>query len=521
MRAALLLLSLVAALLAGGRAFAHAQLVATDPVAGAVVAEVPPAVELTFSEPVSPLAFRWFPPSGEPADLTPATWGGRVSVPLPAGSGSGTYLLSWRVASADGHPIGGSLAFSVGAPTPTAGPAAERPAWAAAVGRGLLTLALVFGVGGTVFLCLCCRDAAALPRARRLARQSTLAIAPVAVIAGGLHGLDLLGASFAALLGPEPWAAALASPFAHSAGAAVLAASLAVAAQGGRGGGNAALALLAWAFAAASFALFGHAATASPRWLAAPAVALHAAAAVFWIGALPALAEQAATDRRGLAPSLRRFSAVAVPLVGLLLLTGGLLAVVQVREPSALLGTGYGRLLLAKLAFVLPLLGLAALNRLRLTPAVARGVAGASARFHCSVRAEIVLAVAIIAIASGFRLTPPPRALVHPAMAAIHVHLHGPTRMAGLVLAPGRAGENAVTVTFPPTAPQPLEVRVAFAAPAAGIEPIRLVARRNGATWGAGPLVLPRGGEWQVTLDVLVDDFDQVSLRNVVQVPDR
>lgn len=524
MRAALAFLALCAALFAGGRAFAHTQLVASDPAAGAVVAEAPAAAELTFSEPVSPIAFRWFPPRGEPVEAAPAARGARVSVPLPAG-GDGAYLLSWRVASGDGHPVGGSLAFSVGAaapaPAPAADPAMARAPWAPAACRGLLTLALVFGVGGAVFLRLVDPGGAPLPRARRLALGSALAVAPAAVVAGGLHGLDVLGAPAAALAGPAPWAAALASPFARSAGAAVLAAAAAVAALRARGGGAAALALVAWGLAAASFALFGHAATASPRWLTAPAVALHAAAMVFWIGALPALAERAAADRRDLAPSLRRFSALAAPLVGGLVLTGGLLAAVQLRDPAALLGTAYGRLLLAKLALVLPLIGLAAFNRLRLTPAIARGAAGASARLRRSVRAEIVLAVAILALASGFRLTPPPRALAAPAAAGLEVHLHGPTLMAGLALAPGRPGPNGVAVTFPPDAPPPLEVHLAFAAPAAGVEPIRLAARRDGAVWRAGPLVLPRGGAWQVTLDVLVSDFEQASLRSVVQVPDR
>ncbi len=33
--------------------------------------------------------------------------------PLP----DGTHVLSWRVISADGHPVGGSLIFSIGAPS--------------------------------------------------------------------------------------------------------------------------------------------------------------------------------------------------------------------------------------------------------------------------------------------------------------------------------------------------------------------------------------------------------------------
>ncbi len=516
MRTGLVLLALVAALLTGGRACAHGQLVAADPAEGAVVAEVPAAAALTFSEPVSPLAFRWFPPRGDPVDGVPAAAGDRVAVPLPAGGGAGTYLLSWRVASADGHPVGGSLTFSVGAPTRAIGPATEGPAWAAAAGRGLLTLALVFGVGGAVFLGLVDR---APPHARRLALGSACAVAPLALVAAGLHGLDLLGAPASALLGSAPWKAALASRFAPMAAADIMAAVVAIAALRRHGRAGVALALLAWSLAAGSFALFGHAATAAPRWLTVPAVALHAAGFLFWIGALPALAERAANPSEDLIRIVRGFSRTALPLVALLVLGGALLAIVQLGEPTRLFTTTYGRLLAAKLLLVLPLLGLALLNRLRLTPALAGGDPTAAPRLRRSIRVEIVLAVAILAVASGFRLTPPPRALSAPAPAELHVHLHGATVMANLTLTPGRPGPNVLILTLPPDRPAPLEVDIAFADPTRGLEPIRLTARRDGGSWRAGPLFLPRGGKWLVTVDLLVSDFDKATLRTDLLVP--
>ena len=87
---ALALLCLVAALLGGGRAFAHAQLVAATPAAGAMVAEAPATVTLTFSEPVRPLAARWFPSGGGDAvEAAPQAEGERVVVPLPPGSARG------------------------------------------------------------------------------------------------------------------------------------------------------------------------------------------------------------------------------------------------------------------------------------------------------------------------------------------------------------------------------------------------------------------------------------------------
>ena len=58
----------------------------------------------------------------------------------------------------------------------------------------------------------------------------------------------------------------------------------------------------------------------------------------------------------------------------------------------------------------------------------------------------------------------------------------------------------------------PLEVRISFADPARGLEPIWLEAVRKHEAWKAGPLVLPYGGDWTVRLDVVVSDFDKAMM---------
>ena len=514
MRPLALLGLLAAALLAAGDAAAHAQLVAADPPAGAVVATAPATVALSFSEPVSPLAARWFPAGGgAPIAVTPEPQGDRLLVPVPAALGTGTQVLSWRVVSADGHPVGASLGFSIGAPTPAAAAPAAPSAWPAAAARYLVTVALVLGVGGAVAASLVARASAA----GRLATAAALAVPPLALLALGLHGLDLLGAGAAALAGAAPWRAALASPFAACAGAAALAgltAAIALPLD------SRPLALAAWALAALSFAVFGHAADAPPRWLSAPAVALHASAFLFWIGALPVLAEGTLRSSHDLLPALRRFSALAVPLVAALILSGATLALLELRHPSDLVATPWGRLLTAKLALVAALLALAARNRLRLTPAVARRERTAAPRLHRSITAEIVLAILILAFASAFRLTPPPRALdARPAEA--YAHLHGRTAMADATLTPGRPGPNtvALTITDETGAPlDPLGVTVALADPARGVEPIRLDAARDGEVWRAGPLPLPHAGAWDLTVRILVSDFAEETLGATVSV---
>ena len=237
-------------------------------------------------------------------------------------------------------------------------------------------------------------------------------------------------------------------------------------------------------------------------WLTAPSVALHAAAFVFWIGALPGIAAWARQGGSDLAPLLARFSAAATPLVAVLVVTGAALAVVQVERPVALIDTAYGRVLMAKLAAVAALLALAALNRFVLTPAIAAGDPSADRRLRRSVAGEIVLGLLILGLASAFRLTPPPRAL--DASAPIEVHAHGDAVMATILLRPGRAGPNAVeiAVTGHDMAPfAPLGVAIAFTDPAKGVEPIRLEAEADGPTWRAGPVYLPYAGQWSITLE--------------------
>lgn len=521
MRAALALLALCAALCGGGRAEAHAALVAAEPAAGSVVADAPAAATLTFSEPVSPLTLRWFRADAPPLNVAPEVEGTRLIAPLPAGPVSGTLVLSWRVVSTDGHPIGGGHVFSVGAPTPVAPveAATVRPAVAAAIARGTLTVALAFGVGGAVFLRLV-TPGATLPRARRLALLCAAATLPLCPLAIGLHGLDMLGEPASALFDAAPWTAALGSRFAASAAASALAGLLALAALRRE---NTWLALLAWASASTAFALFGHAANAPPRGLTVPAVAVHAGTFVFWIGALPGLAERAAGPRPALLASLRRFSRLAIPLVALLVVSGAVLAAAQLREPAALVTTAYGRLLGLKLVAVALLLALALANRLWLTPAIAAGATRAPRRFRRSVLAEITLGLLVIGLASGFRLVPPPRAAIA-APAEVHAHLHGPGLMANVTLRPGRQGTNDVEITLFPgkgETPRPKEVRIAFADPARGVEPIRLTATGSGVDWNAGPLPLPHGGEWTMTLDVLVSDFAQQRLEGAVTIAEQ
>ena len=145
---------------------------------------------------------------------------------------------------------------------------------------------------------------------------------------------------------------------------------------------------------ATSFALMGHTTVHPARAVLAPTVITHVLIAAFWLGAIPAL--YLATQRE--APDLagrviEAFSRVAVWIVPLLAVAGVVMAVVLVQR-LAVFSQPYGWLLLAKTTGFTMLMGLAAANRWRLGPAVARGATGA---FRRSLAAEYVLIIAVLA----------------------------------------------------------------------------------------------------------------------------
>lgn len=141
-----------------------------------------------------------------------------------------------------------------------------------------------------------------------------------------------------------------------------------------------------------SYAALGHSTLYRPRQELAALVTLHLMALGFWVGSLPLL--QAAA-RRGEAVWLARWSPLGAGAVAILAATGAVLAVLLVRRWDLLLASWYGWALAVKLLLVAAMLALAARNRFRLTPALARGEAGAADRLARSIRLENLLALLV------------------------------------------------------------------------------------------------------------------------------
>lgn len=145
----------------------------------------------------------------------------------------------------------------------------------------------------------------------------------------------------------------------------------------------------------------------------------HALAAGVWIGGLAGLTlllRASQRDRSLLEVAQRAatgFSRLAAVAVAVLLLTGAVHVWVLVGSLPSLVGTPYGWLLLAKLALVVLLLGVAAVNRVRVLPALQEGGGGegpaALSWLIRTVRAELGLALGVLIVVGFLGVTPPGR----------------------------------------------------------------------------------------------------------------
>jgi putative copper resistance protein D len=110
----------------------------------------------------------------------------------------------------------------------------------------------------------------------------------------------------------------------------------------------------------------GHAGSEPDHQLAVVTTALHAGAAALWVGGLGGLLVLVARYRALLAGTLPRFSRLAGACVVAVALTGVAGAAIRMPGWDALLGTGYGLLVVAKTVGLVALAGLGGLARRRL-----------------------------------------------------------------------------------------------------------------------------------------------------------
>lgn len=153
---------LVVALLVGiPAARAHTDITGSDPVDGATMKKAPDRVTISFSEPPldTGLAVVATGPTGR-TPLSASVSGTDVVAPWPPESAPGAYRVAYRVVADDGHPIEGSITFTIrGAGGPTSSPSAtasDAPAVEDETPSGIPTwlwiVALLLVAGAAVLL---------------------------------------------------------------------------------------------------------------------------------------------------------------------------------------------------------------------------------------------------------------------------------------------------------------------------------------------------------------------------------
>jgi len=147
---------------------------------------------------------------------------------------------------------------------------------------------------------------------------------------------------------------------------------------------------------AASFVFRGHALE-DPRLLLGFLITLHILGLSFWIGAFAPLYRIAGQTTGSIAGSVARdFGYMAIWVVGALTLVGGATLWILTGNVPEVLLTPYGQFFAIKLTLFLAIIGLAAWNKLRLTPALLRDEPSARSKLRQSIRIEATLVAAIL-----------------------------------------------------------------------------------------------------------------------------
>ncbi|MFF7767040.1 copper resistance protein CopC [Streptomyces massasporeus] len=389
----LLLLAAACALLAGaGPASAHAAVTGSDPGQGAVVDKAPARITLTFSEQValSDDSLRVLDPEGKRVDTAkPATVSGTTyAVPLHSGLPDGTYTVAYQVVSADSHPVAGAYTFSIGAPSKTSVSVSGQSTddgvvgWLYGFGRYVSYAGFIVMAGGAAFVLACWRRGAGVRPVQRFVVSGWVALTAstlaLLLLRGSFTGSgkvsDIFDLSLLGQVLQTKSGAALVSRLLLLAAAALFIAVLFGAYDKREDAeekrdltfGLSIGGVVVAAGLAASWAMSEHASVGLQAGIAMPVDVLHLLAVAAWLGGLGALLValyRAPAETPVDAPAVRRFSQVAFGSVLALIATGTYQSWRQLGSWSAFTDTRYGQLLLAKIALVVVLVGVAWISR--------------------------------------------------------------------------------------------------------------------------------------------------------------
>ncbi|HEU4347220.1 MAG TPA: CopD family protein, partial [Actinoplanes sp.] len=451
-------------------------------------------------------------------------------IPLRSGGGRGTYLVSYRVISADSHPVAGTVTYAVGAASapPTEAGVAET---VDPVVRALIPIGKYLGYAGLVLL-IGPVLVLALLWPHRLSRTGPARLVWTGIgliLAGTLLGLwlqapyvngsglfdvgpgdlrDVLGSTFGAVmlvrLGVICAAAVLLRPLLRG--------------YGGESKADLALLGVLGVAAVATWPLTGHP-TASP--VAGVSVvmdAVHLTSMAVWLGGLVMLVAflLPRADERELGAILPIWSRWAFTAVGALILAGVVQALIEVASFSGLVDSTYGRLLLIKGGLAAAAVAVAASSRRMV---LAKSAPTAPNRLRRAVLVELGLTAVVLGVTSVLVQVQPPRTaeaaetVSAPSAVSQTITSGGTTLQVDIF--PAAVGNNGLHLYAYTPDNKPLTVvewTATAALPAKNIEPIEVPLLRITDFHAVGDVALPQAGDWTFEFTVRTSDIDRATL---------
>jgi copper transport protein len=539
-------------LLAAPPASAHAMLEDSTPAADAVLSTPPTSVDLLFNEAVSLLAdsVRVFGPDGRRVDVggVAHTDGSAATarVGLRPDLVEGTYLVSYRVVSADSHPVEGAFTFVVG--HASRGLAAAAPPSegstpvdvALGFSRWLSYAGSALGLGGFAFMVWCWPGGWRSRRALLLVGGGIVVLTVGTLLALLLKGPYDAGTGLAGVTDGAQLRAVLSTTYGRALDVRLLL--------------IAALVLLVtyrdqlpdrWLKVApgvllvgsgVTFALCGHAAAGGNRPLAIVSDTLHVGAMSLWLGGLALLLGGVLARSRAeeSTPPVLRFSRLASIAVTSLVVTGVYQSLREVRSWEVLLHSHYGHVLLVKIGVVALALVAAAgsrawvwqtVNPIAEVHAATAAPAGPVVegrprlrRLRVTVGIETVVLLGVL-VASAMLVTSDPSAATPAARPVSDTLVVGPdrVRVSAVPESPRRVRVtlDVADAAGRPTEPREVDATLSLPASRIGPLPIRLVKGTEGHRTGVVTVPLP--GAWRLAVTVRTSQIDEAT--GYVDVP--
>jgi copper transport protein len=510
--ARLVVACLLAGLLAPAGAAAHATIVSTTPGDTTVLGRQPHSVSLKWSEPVDlgAHAVRLLDGAGNevatPGAARPGPGGKSTAVlPLPRRLARGTYVVAWRVVSADSHPVSGAFSFSVGAPSavvfaPGGGssPTVRALDW---LGRALAYLGFALAVGGAVVLFALWPGGRSSLAGRRLLWGGIGALVLGSLLVLLMQGPYATGGSVGSAFAPSSLSFTLGTRLGQALVLRILLAAMFAAFVFRRAPFEAAAACVACLVL--TWTLTDHSHTGVQTGLGVPVASVHLLAMALWFGGLLMLL--VGVDRAALSVVAPRFSRLALWCFCALAASGIYLAYRQSGALAALPGTVFGRMVLVKAGLAAGIVALAWFSR----RAVLRGLSPLR-----SVAGEAFLGVGVLGVTAALVNTTPARvAYVDP----IDRTVAGPGGLKVEVkVDPAKQGENVADVYLVrrngelaqvPELTARLRPRDGSSGPLA----VRFASAEPGH-YVASRLTVPYPGDWVLRLQIRTSAIDESDL---------